>query len=176
MSSLLLHHEWYDLPLLYWYAWLIIHFLLSYYLNLISHNFFLTIYSFFRPILTPIHLLYSTPFFTPFTWFVDGLILSHPFSFHHRHSHQLLLSSHAHEILLRVVRYMQGYGLNHWVFEPSFLSFLCLFIVAYITSRVLRLPWGHEIRRYLWQFSLGWAFVDWLKYSRYYVFSYGRYF
>ena len=43
-------------------------------------------------------------------------------------------------------------------------------------SRVLRPSWGHEIRRYLWQFSLGQAFVDWLKYSRYYVFSYGRYF
>ena len=48
--------------------------------------------------------------------------------------------------------------------------------LAYITSCVLRPPWGHEIRRYLWQSSLGQNFVDWLKYGRYYAFSYGRYF
>ena len=48
--------------------------------------------------------------------------------------------------------------------------------LAYITSHVLRPPWGHEIRRYLWQSSLGQNFVDWLKYGRYYAFSYGRYF
>ena len=48
--------------------------------------------------------------------------------------------------------------------------------LAYVTSRVLRPPWGREIKRYPWQFSLGRAYVDWLKYSRYYVFSYGKYF
>ena len=78
----------------------------------------------FRSIPTPIHLLNLTHFFTSFTLFVDGLTTSPSFSFHSQHLHRLLLSSHAHEILLRVVRYMQGYGLNHWVFEPSFLSFL----------------------------------------------------
>ena len=74
--------------------------------------------------------------------------------------------------LLRVVHY----GFDHWVFEPNFLSFLYIFILAYVTSRVLRPPWGHEIRRHLWQSSLEQAFADWLKYSHYYVFSYGRYF
>ena len=125
-------------------------FLLSHYLHLISHHIFPTIYSFFRAIPTPIRLPDSTPFFTPFTWFVDGLTTSHLFSFHHRHSYWLLLSSYAYEILLRVVRYTRGYGFDHWVFELSFLSFLCLFTLAYITSCVLRPPWGHEIRCYLW--------------------------
>ena len=48
--------------------------------------------------------------------------------------------------------------------------------LAYVTSLVLRPPWGHEIRRYLWQASLGRAYVDWLKYSHYYAFLYERYF
>ena len=176
MSSLLLHHGWYDLSLLYWYALLIIPFLLSHHLHLVSHNFFLTIYSLFHHILTSIHLPDSTHFFTPFTWLVDGLNTSPPFTFHHWYSHQLFLSSHAHEIFLCIVHYTRGYEFDHWVFEPSFLSFLCPLTLAYVTSRVLKPPWGHEIRRYLWQSSLGQVFVDWLKYSRYYAFSYGGYF
>ena len=151
-------------------------FLLFYYIHLMSHHFFLTIYSPFHPISTPIHLPHSTPFFTSFTWLSNGLTTSPPFLFHHRHSHWLLLSSHVHEIFLCVVHYMQGYEFDHWVFEPSFFSFLCLFTLAYVMSLILRPPWGHEIRRYLWQFSLEQVFVDWLKYSHYYVFSYGRHF
>ena len=104
---------------------------------------------FFRPIPISIHHSNSTPFFTSFTWLVDGLTTSHPFSFHHQHSHWLLLSSHAHEIFLCVVHYTRGYGFDNWVFESSFLSFLCLLTVAYVTSRVLKLPSGHEIRRCL---------------------------
>ena len=96
-------------------------FLLSHYLHLVSHHFFFTIYSIFCPIPTPIHFLNSTPFFTPFTWFADGLTTSHHFSFHHRHSHRLLLSSHAHEIFLCVVHYTRRFGFDHWVFVPSFL-------------------------------------------------------
>ena len=130
VSSLLLHHGWYDLSLLYWYALLIIPFLLSHHLHLVSHNFFLTIYSLFHHILTSIHLPDSTHFFTPFTWLVDGLNTSPPFTFHHWYSHQLFLSSHAHEIFLCVVHYTRGYGFDHWVFDPSFLSFLCLFTLA----------------------------------------------
>ena len=126
----------------------------------------------FRSIPTPIHLSNLTHFFTSFTLFVDGLTTSPSFSFHSQHLHRLLLSSHAHETLLRVVHY----GFDHWVFEPNFLSFLYIFILAYVTSRVLRPPWGHEIRRHLWQSSLEQAFADWLKNSCYYVFSYERYF
>ena len=67
------------------------------------------------------------------------------------------------------LHYTRGYGFDHWVFEPSFLSFPSHITLAYVTSRVLRPLWGHEIRRYLWQSLLGLTFVDWLKYSRYYV-------
>ena len=154
MFSLLLHYGWYDLPLLYWYVLLIIP---SYFFTTFIWfpiHFFLPTYHFFRSIPTPIHLFDSAHFFTSFTWFADGMAISSPFSFHHRHSHWLLLSSHAHEILLCVVHYTPWYEFDHWVFEPSFLSFLCLFTLAYVTSHVLRPPWGHEIRRYLWQSSL----------------------
>ena len=149
MSSLLLRYGWYDLPLLYWYALLIIPFLLSHYLYFISHHFFPTIYSIFHAIPTPIHLPDLIPFFTSFSWLADGLTTSPPFSFHHRHSHRLLLSLHVHEILLCVVHYTREYGFDHWVFEPSFLSFLYLFTLTYVTSRVLRPPQGREIRHYL---------------------------
>ena len=115
-------------------------FLLSHYLDLIFHHFFPSIYSLFHAIPTPIYFLDSTLLFTSFTWLVDGLTTSPPFSFHHRCSHWPLLSSHAHEIFLCVVHYTRGYGFDHWVFDPSFLSFLCLLTLAYVTSRVLRPP------------------------------------
>ena len=60
---------------------------------------------FFRPIPTPMHIPDLTAFFTSFTWSIDGLITSSLFSFHQRYFHRLLLSSHAHEILLCVVHY-----------------------------------------------------------------------
>ena len=50
-------------------------FLLSHCLHLISHHFFLAIYSLFHPILTPMHIFDSTPFFTSFTWSIDGLTI-----------------------------------------------------------------------------------------------------
>ena len=81
-----------------------------------------------------------------------------------------------HEIFLCITSGTQGYGFDHWVFESSFLSFLSPYHLGLRYARVLRPPWGHEIRHYLWQFSLGQAFVDWLKYSRYYVLFYERYF
>ena len=144
MSSLLLHYGWYDLPLLYWYALLIIPFnILTTFIWFPIISFLLFI-PFFRPIPTPIHLPDSTPFFM-IHWWLDHFFLS----FHHRYYHRLLLSSHAHEILLCVVHYTWGYEFDHWVFEPSFLLFLCLFTLAYVTSCVLRPPGGHEIRRYL---------------------------
>ena len=38
--------------------------------------------------------------------------------------------------------------------------------LAYVTSRVLRPPWGHEIRCYLWQPLLRLVFGIWLIYRR----------
>ena len=44
----------------------------------------------------------------------------------------------------------RGYGFDHWVFEPSFLSFLHPITLVYVTSHVLRPPWGHVIMHYVW--------------------------
>ena len=70
----------------------------------------------------------------------------------------------------------EGTGLIIGYLSLVSLHFFHPITLAYVTSRVLRPPWDHEIRRYLWQSSLGQAFIDWLKYSRYYVLFYGRYF
>ena len=70
----------------------------------------------------------------------------------------------------------EGTGLIIGYLSLVSLHFFHPITLAYVTSRVLRPSWGHEIRRYLWQSSLGQAFVDWLKYGRYYVLFYGRYF
>ena len=63
----------------------------------------------------------------------------------------------------------EGMGLIIGYLSLVSLHFFHPITLAYVTSRVLRPPWGHEIRRYLWQPSLGQAFVDWLKYSCYHV-------
>ena len=54
-----------------------------------------------------------------------------------------------------------------WVLIIGYLSlvsfhFYCLITLAYVTSRVLRPPWGHGIRCRLWQPLLGQVFEIWL--------------
>ena len=63
----------------------------------------------------------------------------------------------------------EGMGLIIGYLSLVSLHFFHPITLAYVTSRVLRPPWRHEIRRYLWQSSLRQAFVDWLKYSCYHV-------
>ena len=46
--------------------------------------------------------------------------------------------------------------------------------LAYVTSRVLRPPWGHEIKCYLWQPLLRLVFGIWLIYRHRPVSSFGR--
>ena len=70
----------------------------------------------------------------------------------------------------------EGTGLIIGYLSLVSLHFFHPITLTYVMSRVLRPPWGHEIRRYLWQSSLGQAFVDWSKYSHYHVLFYGRYF
>ena len=43
----------------------------------------------------------------------------------------------------------EGMGFDHWVFEPSFPSYLHLITLTYVSSHVLRPPWGHGIRCHL---------------------------
>ena len=59
----------------------------------------------------------------------------------------------------------EGMSFDHWVFVPSFLSFLLPYhpiTLAYVTSRVLRPPWGHGIRCRLQQPLLGQVIEIWL--------------
>ena len=46
--------------------------------------------------------------------------------------------------------------------------------LAYVTSRVLRPPWGHEIKCYLWQPLLRLVFGIWFTYRRHPVSSSGK--
>ena len=48
------------------------------------------------------------------------------------------------------ILYMRVWGFIIGIIEPSFLSFLHLIILAYVTSRVLRPPWGHDITHCVW--------------------------
>ena len=96
--------------------------------------------------------------------------------FQYRHFLWLTLSPWLMRFFYALHLVHKGMGLIIGYLSQVSLHFFHPITLAYVTSHVLRPPWGHEIRRYLWQFSLGQAFVDWLKYSRYYVFSYGRYF
>ena len=70
-----------------------------------------------------IHIFVLIPFFTSFTCFIDGLT-----------THLSLISlltfplvtskSITHEIFLCITSCTRGYRFDHWVFEPSFPSFL----------------------------------------------------
>ena len=168
MSSLLLHHGWYDCTDMSCSSFLFTFSLPSFdFLSFLSYYLFL-----FLSHSTPIHLPYSTPFFMIYRWldhFSSFLIspskfpwtpfkftCSWDFSMHYTISKGMDL----------IIGYLSLVSLHF--FHPITL--------AYVTSYVWRPPWGHEIRRYLWQFSLGRTFVDWLKYSCYYVFTYRKYF
>ena len=59
----------------------------------------------------------------------------------------------------------------HWVFEPSSLHFHHPITLAYVTSHVLRPPWGHEIRCRLRQPLLGQVFEIWLPFRHCHVSS-----
>ena len=81
-----------------------------------------------------------------FAYYIDNLTIFFSLIFHHWHFHCLLSSSLAHEIILHITSYTWGY----WVLELNFPSFFSpYFPKAYITVRLVRPHWGHEIRCYL---------------------------
>ena len=98
------------------------------------------------------------------------------FLFRHRHFLWLPLGPWLMRFFYALHLLHESMGLIIGYLSLVSLHFFNSITMTYVTSRVLRPPWGHEIRHYLWQFSLGQAFVDWLKYSRYYVLFYERYF
>ena len=77
---------------------------------------------FIHSLLIDTHYWFDT-FFTSFTYFIDGLTthlsLISPSTFP-----LVTFRSMAHEIYLCITSYTRGYGFDHWVFEPSFPSFL----------------------------------------------------
>ena len=137
------------------------------------HSFLLSHY--FHLIFSIIYFLLFIHFFVPFwhlytfliqhlsSWSTDGWLLT-PLKF--TCSCDFSMHYTTREGMDLIIGYLSLVSLHF--FHPITL--------AYVTSRVLRPPWGHEIRHYLWQFSLGRAYVDWLKYRCYYVFSYRKYF
>ena len=60
----------------------------------------------------------------------------------------------------------EGMGLIIGYLSLVSLHFFHPITLAYVTSRVLRPPWGHEIRCYLWQPLLRLVFWIWLIYRR----------
>ena len=108
-----------------------------------------------------------------FHWWFDH---SSFLSFHHWHCLWLPLGPWLMRFFYALHLVHESMGLIIGYLSLVSLHFFHPFTIAYVTSRVLRPPWGHEIRRYLWQSSLGQVFVDWSKYSRYHVLFYGRYF
>ena len=143
------HHWWYDFPLLYWYGLIIIHstFSLPYF---VSHHLFPDLHSTFYP--------FPTYWYT----FFDSI----PYS-HHLHVSlmvwPLILSlispltfplvtfrSMAHEVFFYALHLVHnGMGLIIGYLSLVSLHFFHPITLAYVTSHVLRPPWGHEIRCYL---------------------------
>ena len=68
----------------------------------------------------------------------------------------------------------EGMGLIIGYLSRVSLHFFHPITLAYVTSRVLRPPWDHEIRCYLWQPLLRLAFGIWLIYRCCHVSSSGR--
>ena len=83
---------------------------------------------FIHSLLIDTHYWFDT-FFTSFTYFIDGLTthlsLISPSTFP-----LVTFRSMAHEIFLCITSYTRGYRFDHWVFEPSFPSFLSPYHLA----------------------------------------------
>ena len=118
-----LHHWWYDFSLLYYYGLIIIHshFLLPCFVS--SHP-FLDLRSTFYPFPTYWftffirHLLHIIRMFH--WWFDHSSFLSSRY----RHFLWLPLGPWLMRVFLCITSCTRGYGFDHWVFEPSFPSFL----------------------------------------------------
>ena len=118
------HHWWYDFPLLYWHGLIIIYstFSLPFF---VSHYLFPDIHStFIYSLHIDTHFWFDT-FFTSLTCFIDGLT-TYPFSCFAINISLiwLPLGSWLVRFFLCITFCTWGYGFDHWVFEPSFLSFL----------------------------------------------------
>ena len=118
VSALLPHHEWYDLLCCTdMHCSLFIFYFLTTFIW-----FFIISFLLFIPFIVPFRHLYTFPIWHLSSWSTDGLTTSLPFSFHHRHSHGILLSSMAQEIFS--MHYIICEGMDLIIGYLSFSSFL----------------------------------------------------
>ena len=132
------------------FAFLFIHFFSHFISFTLSSSFFVHIHPhlmfdiFFIITITP--LIAIRFFFHSFITNIILLFLSSPLIYSHWTSFDPWLMRFSTHIAFCT----WGYGFDHWVFEPSFLSFLHPITLVYVTSHVLRPPWGHVIMHYVW--------------------------
>ena len=117
------HHWWYDFPLLYYHGLIIIHstFSLSYF---VSHHLFpnhCSIFYLFPTYWYTFLIRYLLHITHMFHWWFDHLSF---LLFLHQHFLWLPLGSWLMRFFLCITFCTWGYGFDHWVFEPSFPSFL----------------------------------------------------
>ena len=93
-------------------------------------------------------------------WFEDSPFLS----FRHRHFLWLPLGPWLMRFFYALRLVHKGMGLIISYLSLVSLHFFLSITLAYVTSRVLRPPWGHEIKCYLWQPLLRLVFGIWLIY------------
>ena len=134
------------------------------------------------------HLTFCFFFFSLPHPFIPGLTLHVHHSYISRYQiiflHHLIIDvtfmlgtfgSMAHELFYTYcILYMKA-----WVLIIGYLSlvsfhFYYFITLAYVTSYVLRPPWGHEIRCRLWQPLLGQVFEIWLPFRHCHASSSGR--
>ena len=105
-------------------------------------------------------------------WWFDKLSF---LLFLHRHFLWLPLGPWLMRFFLCITSCTRGYGFDHWVFEPSFPSFLSPYHLGlrYVACLKTTLrPWDQTLSLTVFTWRV---YVDWLKYSRCYAFSYERY-
>ena len=127
-------------------------------LSFVSHYLFPDLHSTFYSFPTywyPLPIWYLPHIIHIFHWWFDH---SSFLSFRYRHSLWLLLSPWLMRFFYALHLIHEGTGLIIGYLSLVSFHFFHPITLAYVTSRVLRPPWGHEIRRYLWQSSLGQVF------------------
>ena len=149
-SNLPLHHWWYDFSLLYKYGLIIIHsnFSLS---SFVSHHFFPNLHSTFYPFLTywyTFFIRYLLHIIHMFHWWFDYLSF---LLFYYWHFLWLPLGPWLVRFFYALYLVHEDMGWIIWYLSLVSLHFFHFITLTYVTSHVLRPPWGHEIRCYLCQ-------------------------
>ena len=112
--------------------------------SLLIHHFHFTSYSF----LTATHLGFDILFASSLHISLSIWFSSLPHYCYHIHiGHPQVHGSWDFLYMFHFIH--EGMGFDHWVFEPSFPSYLHLITLTYVSSHVLRPPWGHGIRCHL---------------------------